>query len=108
MGCEQTPRHERTAFFCVAHPKADREQRPRSSDDGGVDPWPKIGNFLVIPYGFHGVSSHDEGRVVARSRQRFRLRGRGKNGCPGTSSIGQRFLHFFGFISERQEDEMRT
>ena len=94
-------------LFFVAHPKADREQRPRSSDGGGVGPWPKIGNFLVIPYGLHGVGSHDEGRVIARSRQRFRLRGRGKNGCPGKYGIWSA-LPFFLFTSERQEGEMRT
>src|SRR6267142_578014 len=98
MGRVQTPRHELTAFFFVGQPKSDREQIPSGSQDGGVCLWPEIGNFLVIPYGFHGVGSHDEGRVVARSRQRFRLRGRGKNGCPRkrTSSIGQRFPHLLG------------
>jgi hypothetical protein len=72
-GREQTPRHARTALLST-HPKANCDQGTRSGDGGSTSTtasassWPKLGNFLIIPHGFHGtIHSHHEDRIVARS-----------------------------------------
>jgi hypothetical protein len=60
------------------HRKANRNQGTRSGDGGSTSTttgtttsascsWPKFGNFLIIPYGFHGtIHSHHENRIIAR------------------------------------------
>lgn len=59
------------------HRKANRNQGTRSGDGGSTSTttgttsascsWPKFGDFLIIPYGFHGtIHSHHENSIIAR------------------------------------------
>lgn len=69
------------------HPKANRNQGTSSGDGGSTCTRPKLRNFLIIPYGLHGLQSHHEYRLVARGRQRLWLGARGKDRLPGHASV---------------------
>lgn len=66
--------------WSTTHPKANCDQGTRSGDGGststtaGASRWPKLGNFLIIPYGFHSaIHSHHEDRIVVRGSYRLWL-----------------------------------
>jgi hypothetical protein len=97
------------------HSKANRHQRILCSDGSWTaGSWPQFRDFLVVPYGLHRGYTDDKYRVVARSRQPFRLGARGKDGCPGDARIilsarvlGLLFSFFFSHQKVRK-DGVRT
>jgi hypothetical protein len=87
LGMEQrweVSKHPGMRGLLATYPKANGNHGTCSSDGGRTASWPKLRNLLIIPYSLHRIDSHHENCVIARSRQRFRLGDRGKNGCAWT------------------------